>query len=194
MIPVAPPAPQHRPDVAVDRFDFPEGDLLVAVVQDTVQRLHQQPGELLDGAQPLPLQNEEPLGEEAARRALVGVTRELSQTVPSAGRLWATDDHAARDGVPAAAHGSGGPGERLLLGQRHVRGQCQKSQGQVEHARARFMMGKPPSQPVGLGAELPAAEAVERQGPDVHSRITVSAARLASAAGSAQVGARRGPS
>ena len=37
MIPVAPPPPQHRADVAVDGLDLPEGDLLVAVAQDTVQ-------------------------------------------------------------------------------------------------------------------------------------------------------------
>ena len=36
MIAVAPAAPQHRSDVAVDRFDFPKGDLFVAVVEDAV--------------------------------------------------------------------------------------------------------------------------------------------------------------
>src|SRR3990172_832141 len=79
VVPVAPAPTQHRTDVAVDRFDFPEGDLLVAVVQDAVQMARQHPAELLEGRQPLPAESEEPVGEEAARRPLVGVGPELGQ-------------------------------------------------------------------------------------------------------------------
>ena len=54
MITVAAPPPQHRPDVAVDGFGFPEENLLVAVVQDADQMLHHQAGELLEGRHALP--------------------------------------------------------------------------------------------------------------------------------------------
>jgi len=77
VVPVASTAPQNRTDVAVDRFDLPEGDLLVAVVQDAVQMPRQHPAELLDGRQSLPPERQEPVGEEPARRALVGVGSEL---------------------------------------------------------------------------------------------------------------------
>jgi hypothetical protein len=40
--------PKHRADVAIDRFDFPEGDILVAVFQDAGQMAHQQGAELLE--------------------------------------------------------------------------------------------------------------------------------------------------
>ena len=77
MIPIAPAPPQHGPDVAVDGFDFPEGDLLATVVQDAVQMPRQQAAELLEGRQPLPAQGEEPVGEEAVSGPLVGVGPEL---------------------------------------------------------------------------------------------------------------------
>src|SRR5262249_34825513 len=48
-IPATPP--EHRADVAVDRFHFAEGDLLVTVVQDPGQMAHQQGAELLEGRQ-----------------------------------------------------------------------------------------------------------------------------------------------
>src|SRR3972149_1579429 len=54
VVPVAPAPTQHRADVAVDRFDFPEGDLLVAVVQDAVQMARQHSAELLGGRPPPP--------------------------------------------------------------------------------------------------------------------------------------------
>src|SRR5215831_8760481 len=53
-IPATPP--EHRADVAVDRFHFAEGNLLVTVVQDPGQMAHQQGAELLEGRQPLPPQ------------------------------------------------------------------------------------------------------------------------------------------
>src|SRR5215471_11122544 len=76
-IPATPP--EHRADVAVDRFHFAEGNLLVTVVQDPGQMAHQQGAELLEGRQPLPPQGEEPVGEEAIRRGLVGVGPELGE-------------------------------------------------------------------------------------------------------------------
>src|SRR5262245_45774115 len=79
VIAVAAAAPQHRPDVAVDRFDFSEGDFLVAVVQDASQMSQQQGAELLKGRQPLPAQGEKPVGEEAEGRTLVGVAPELGE-------------------------------------------------------------------------------------------------------------------
>jgi len=72
-------APEHGPDVGVDRFDFPEGDLLVAVVQDAGQMPHQQRAQLLERRQSLPPEREEPVGEEAVGRALLGVSPELGE-------------------------------------------------------------------------------------------------------------------
>jgi hypothetical protein len=79
VIAVAPAPPQHRVDVAVDRFDFPERHLLVVLVQDAGQMAHQERGKLLECRQPLPAEHEEPVGEEALRRALIGVAPELSE-------------------------------------------------------------------------------------------------------------------
>ena len=42
MILVTPAAPQHRADVAVDRLDFPERDLLMAVVEDAIEMSDEQ--------------------------------------------------------------------------------------------------------------------------------------------------------
>ncbi len=48
VIAVPPAASQHRPDVAVDRLDLPEGDRLVAVADDAVQVAGEQVAELLE--------------------------------------------------------------------------------------------------------------------------------------------------
>ncbi len=77
MIPIAAAPPQHRPDVAVDGLDFPDGDLLMAVVEDAVEMADEQEPELLKGGQPLPAEGEKPVRQEATRRRLVGVTPEL---------------------------------------------------------------------------------------------------------------------
>ena len=45
VIPVAPGAPQHGPDVAVDRLDLAERDRLVAVADDAVQVAGEQAAE-----------------------------------------------------------------------------------------------------------------------------------------------------
>ena len=45
MIPVAAAPPQQGPDVAVDRLDLPERDLLVAVGEDTVAMPQQELGD-----------------------------------------------------------------------------------------------------------------------------------------------------
>ena len=79
MIAIAAAAPEDGPDVAVDRLHRPEGDLLVAVVEDAVEMPDEQEPELLEGGQALPAQGQEPVGEEAVRRALVGVAPELRE-------------------------------------------------------------------------------------------------------------------
>src|SRR5262249_4986216 len=81
VISVTAPAAQHRADVPVDRLHLPEGDLLVAVVQEPVQMPGEQPAELLEGRQPLPAQGAEPGGQEAPRPALVGVAPQLAELV-----------------------------------------------------------------------------------------------------------------
>src|SRR2546427_7992424 len=73
VIAVPPAASQHRPDVAVDRLDLPEGDRLVAVADDAVQVAGEQLAELLEGRQALPAQGLEPVGEKAAGRPPPGV-------------------------------------------------------------------------------------------------------------------------
>lgn len=56
MVPTPPAAPQHRPDVAVDRLDLAEGDRFVAVADEAVQVAGEQLAELLEGRQALPAQ------------------------------------------------------------------------------------------------------------------------------------------
>jgi hypothetical protein len=77
VIPVAPPPSEHRPDIAVDGFDFPEGTLLVTIVQDAGQMSHQQGAELLGRRQALPAESKQPIGQEAVGRRLVRVRPEL---------------------------------------------------------------------------------------------------------------------
>ena len=59
MIAAPPAAPEHRPDVPVDRLDDADGDLLVAVAQDALEMAGDQTAELLEGRQPLPAQGAE---------------------------------------------------------------------------------------------------------------------------------------
>ena len=79
MIAVAPPPPKHGPNVAVDRFDFAERNLLVAVVQDARQMPHEQRTDFLKRGQALPAEGEEPVGKEAIGGGLVGVASELGE-------------------------------------------------------------------------------------------------------------------
>src|SRR3989442_12943763 len=76
VIPVAAAPPQQGPDVAVDRLDLPERDLLVAVGEDTVAMPQQELGDPAERWQPLPPERAEPRGEEAAGGPPPGVVPE----------------------------------------------------------------------------------------------------------------------
>ncbi len=56
VIPVSPAPSRHRPDVPVDRLDFAERDLLVALVENALEVAREQLAELAEGRQPLPTQ------------------------------------------------------------------------------------------------------------------------------------------
>ena len=79
VIAVTPAPAEHGTDVGVDGLDGSEGDLLVAVVEDTVEVSGEKPTQLLEGRQALPAQGLEPVGEKAAGRALVGVGPEAGE-------------------------------------------------------------------------------------------------------------------
>ena len=79
MIAVATPAPEHRPDVAVDGFHLAERHLDVAVREDAGEVATEQLGDLVEGRQPLPPQGADPRRQEPPRRPLVGVIPEMRQ-------------------------------------------------------------------------------------------------------------------
>ncbi len=79
MIPVASASAEHGAEVAADGLDHPEGNLLVAVAQDSVQVAREQLPPLLEGGQPLSAQSLEPGRQEPAGDALVGVGPEVPE-------------------------------------------------------------------------------------------------------------------
>ncbi len=79
MVAITTTATDHRADVAVDGFDLSERDLDVAVGQDAVEVTTEKLGDLGEGREPLPPQRVDPGGQEAPRRAFVGVVPEVRQ-------------------------------------------------------------------------------------------------------------------
>ena len=68
MIAIAAPAAEERADVAVDRLDFPEGKLDVAVRENAVEMAAEElGGDLIEGRQTLPAQRAHPRRQEAPR-------------------------------------------------------------------------------------------------------------------------------
>src|SRR5437899_2772101 len=79
VIAVTPAPAEHGTDVGVDGLDGSEGDLLVAVVEDTVEVSGEKPTQLLEGRQALPAQGLEPRGEESSSRPFVGVRPQVGE-------------------------------------------------------------------------------------------------------------------
>jgi hypothetical protein len=79
MIPVAAAPTQHRADIAVDRLDLSERDLLVAVGQDPVEVAQQELGDLAERRQPLPSERAQPRREEPPGGPFVPVVPEMRQ-------------------------------------------------------------------------------------------------------------------
>jgi hypothetical protein len=86
VIPIPSTPAQHRSDVAVERLDLPEGDLLVAGGAAAVEMPEEQAGTLLERRQPLPPKRPQPGSQEPPGRPFIGVVPEVSQLFFSVGR------------------------------------------------------------------------------------------------------------